>query len=87
MAAITPATVQRISVGSAIEVVATFTTVSDGDTWASGVAAIVDKHCDMNGNPGTQASAGFGSTFSGGTFTFYPGEDALPMRLTFKIKG
>ncbi len=86
MAAIVPTNVQRVSLGSATKVIATFSTVSDGDTWASGVAAILDKFCDMNGNPSTQASAGIASTFSAGTFTFYPGEDALPMRVSFTIE-
>lgn len=81
MAAITPTNVNRISVGSANLVVADFTTVSDGDTWASGIASIAGKWVDMNGNPTTQASAGFASTFSGGTFTFYPGENSLPFTL------
>jgi hypothetical protein len=81
MAAIVPTAVQRISLGSATMVVATFSTVSDGDTWASGIPAIATKWCDMNANPTTQASAGFASTFSGGTFTFYPGEDAFAFRL------
>lgn len=81
MAAITPSNVTRVSLGSANLVVASFTTVSDGDTWASGIGSIVSKWTDMNGNPGTQASAGFASTFSGGTFTFYPGENSLAFTL------
>ena len=81
MAAITPTNVQRINLGDANLVVATFSTCADGDTWASGIAAIATKWVDMNGNPGTQASAGFASTFSAGTFTFYPGEDSLAFRL------
>lgn len=81
MAAITPTSVTRVSLGSATMVVATFSTVSDGDTWASGISAITTKWTDMNANPSTQASAGFASTFSGGTFTFYPGEDSLAFRL------
>jgi len=81
MAAITPTKVARVNIGSSNLVVATFTTASDGDTWASGIAAITGKWVDMNGNPTTQASAGFASTFSSGTFTFYPGEDALPFTL------
>lgn len=81
MAAITPTNVTKVSLGSANLVVATFSTCADGDTWASGMASIVTKWVDMNGNPSTQASAGFASTFSGGTFTFYPGEDSLAFRL------
>lgn len=81
MAAITPTAVTRVSLGSGTLVVATFSTVSDGDTWASAIPAIVTKWIDENRNPATQASAGFASTFSGGTFTFYPGEDGLAFKL------
>jgi len=81
MAAITPTTVKRVNLGSADMVIATFTTVSDTDTWASGISAIAGKWIDMNGNPSTQTSAGFASTFSSGTFTFYPGENSLAFTL------
>jgi len=81
MAAITPSNVVRVNLGSANMVVATFTTVSDGDTWASGIASIVGKWVDCNSNPSTQASAGMASVFSAGTFTFYPGEDAIAFTL------
>lgn len=79
MAAIVPTNITRVSLGSSTLVVATFSTVSDGDTWASGIPAIVSKLIDVNGNPSTQTSAGIASTFSAGTFTFYPGENSLPM--------
>lgn len=81
MAAITPTNVTRVNMGSANLVVATFTTCADGDTWASGIAAIVTKWTDHNANPTTQASVGIASTFSGGTFTFYPAEDGAAFRL------
>lgn len=81
MAAITPTNVSRVSLGSGNLVVADFSTVSDGDTWASGIAVITGKWIDMNGNPSTQTSAGIASTFSGGTFTFYPAENSLPFTL------
>lgn len=86
MAAIVPTNTRKVNMGSDSLVIATFTTVSDGDTWASGVSAIVSKWVDMNGNPTTQASAGFASTFSAGTFTFYPGENALPFTLYFIVE-
>lgn len=76
MAAITPATVQRINMGSINLVRASFTTVSDGDTWASGISAIAGKWTDHNADPSTQASVGIASTFSSGTFTFYPAENS-----------
>lgn len=78
MAAITPTNVVRVSLGSSNMVVATFTTCADGDTWASGIPSIVGKWIDDNSNPSTQASVGVASTFSGGTFTFYPAEDGTP---------
>jgi len=77
MAAIVPSSVQNINMGSKNMLVARFTTCADGDTWASTIPAITTKWIDMNGNPTTQASAGFASTFSAGTFTFYPGENSL----------
>ena len=81
MAAITPSNVNRVNLGSANLVIADFTTMSDGDTWASGISAIMGKWVDHNDNPTTQASTGIASTFSGGTFTFYPGEDVTPATL------
>lgn len=81
MAAITPTTVNRVSLGSANMVIANFSTSSDGDTWASGISAVMGKWVDHNENPTTQASTGVASTFSGGTFTFYPGEDAAAITL------
>lgn len=81
MAAITPTNVNRVSLGSGNLVIADFTTVSDGDTWASGIAAISGKWTDHNDNPTTQASVGIASTFSAGTFTFYPAEDGAAFTL------
>lgn len=61
---------------------AVFSTVADGDTWASGLGTTVMTWVAQGtGNPATQASAGIAATFSSGTFTFYPGEDSLSMRL------
>jgi len=77
MAAITPSTVTRVNLGSANMVIAQFTTVSDTDTWASGIPAVAGQWTHGNGNPSTQASAGVDSTFSAGTVTFYPGENSL----------
>lgn len=81
MAAITPTSVQRVNMGSATLVIATFSTVADGDTWASGISAIASKWTDHNANPTTQTSVGIASTFSSGTFTFYPAEDGAAFRL------
>lgn len=81
MAAITPSNVNRVSLGSANLVIADFTTCSDGDTWASTIPAIAGKWIDDNSNPATQASVGVASTFSAGTFTFFPAEDGTPCTL------
>lgn len=81
MAAITPTNVTRVNLGSGNLVVASFTTVSDGDTWASGISAITGKWTDHNANPTTQASVGIASTFSAGTFTFYPAENSAAFTL------
>jgi len=81
MAAITPTSVQRVGLGNGTLVIATFSTVADGDTWASGIGAIATKWTDHNANPTTQTSVGIASTFSGGTFTFYPAEDGAAFRL------
>ena len=86
MAAITPATVNRVRLGSANLVIATFATVSDGDTWASVIASNVGKWTDHNEDPTTQASVGIASTFSGGPFTFYPAEDAAAFTLYAMIE-
>lgn len=79
MAAITPTTVIRENIGSLNLMIATFTTCSDADTWASGISGIVSFNPIVNGNPTTQASAGTAATLSGSTFTFYPGESSLGM--------
>lgn len=81
MAAITPSNVNRVNYGSKNVLIADFTTSSDGDTWASGISAIAGKWTDDNDNPTTQASVGVASTFSAGTFTFFPAEDAKPFTL------
>lgn len=81
MAAIIPTTISRVNLGSGNLVIARFTTAADGDTWASGIAAIEGKWTDHNANPATQASVGIASTFSAGTFTFYPAEDGAAFTL------
>lgn len=78
MAAQSAATTTRESSGSTTLVVYTFTSVADGDTFASGLGTnVVTFNYVVNGNPVTQASAGAGITNSSGNFTFYPGEDSL----------
>ena len=79
MAAITPSSTVRTNIGELNMLIATFTTCSDGDTWASAIPGIVSFNPIVNGNPVTQASAGTAATLSGSTFTFYPGENSLGM--------
>lgn len=82
MAAQTAASVIRESLGSVTLLVYTFTSVADGDTFASGLGTnVVSFQGQTNGNPVTQASAGNGVTNSSGNFTFYPGEDSLGLIL------
>ena len=77
MAAETPATVWRHSIGSLSLVIANFSggTADDADTWASGMTGIVAFWAQDTDNPTTQASVGVAVTQSAGTFTFYPAED------------
>lgn len=77
MAAITPTSVVKTNMGDTTLLIATFTTCSDGDTWASGIQGILSALNIVNGNPTTQASAGSAVTWSGSTFTFFPGENSL----------
>lgn len=76
MAALTPTTTLRESVGSLTALFFAFSSVNDGDTFASGLGAnVVAFNVFTNANPATQASAGVAATNSNGTFTIYPGED------------
>lgn len=83
MAALTAATTQRENLGSLTLIIYTFTSVSDADTYATGMGTnIFSFQIQTNGNPVTQASAGNGATVdSSGIFTFYPGENSLPLIL------
>lgn len=81
MAALTAATTRRESAGSLTLMRYTFTTASDGDTFASGLPNVWGFWCHGDNNPSTQASAGISATESSGTFTFRPGEDSLALTL------
>lgn len=89
MAAITPTSVIRNNTGSTNSVVAVFSTVSDGDTWTSGIVGATYWNPVGTGNPTTQASAGIAAGYDSttGIFTFYPGENSLSMRLKVEFKG
>lgn len=75
MAAKTPSTIKQHSAGSQTKIVATFTDIDDGDTWASSLSGVQDYIFSRTDNPTTQGSAGVAVAESSGTFTFYPAED------------
>lgn len=77
MAALTAATTTRESLGSVTLMIYTFTSVTDADTFASGLGTNIVSYWDQEtSNVSTQASAGGAITNSNGNFTFYPGEDS-----------
>lgn len=76
MAAQTAATTARESLGSLTLLKFTFTSVATGDTFPSGLGSNVFGFWGQTGSITTQASAGFVSSNSTGTFTFKPGEDS-----------
>jgi len=83
MAALTAATTNRESLGSATLMTFTFTSVVTGDTFASGLGTNVIGNnfwYQMNSIT-TQASAGVGATWSGSTVTFTLGEDNTAVNL------
>lgn len=65
MAAKTPTIYELGQSGGSREILCKFSDIDDGDTWASGLGAILGKVID-NETDGTVVSA----TFSAGTFTF-----------------
>ncbi len=74
----------RESLGSLTLIIYSFTSVADADTFDCGMGTNVLSFWGVtNGNPVTQASAGNALTYSAstgtGTFTFYPGENSLPL--------
>ena len=82
MAAITPTSVYRESIGSLTLTIAEFAGTADTtDTWASGIESIVAHLAGVNDTTTTQASQGVGATRSGSTFTLYPGEDNTAISL------
>lgn len=82
MAVQTAATTIRENLGSVTLLIFNFTSVADGDTFASGLGSnIVGFWAGTDGNPVTQASAGNGVTNSSGNFSFFPGENSLGLDL------
>ena len=78
MAALTASAVRNGSLGSFRLIVATFSTMDDGDTWASGLdrEPVFKFWFQEQSNPSTQGSVGVAATRSGGTFTFHPAENS-----------
>lgn len=75
MAAKTPSSIERISMGSVTLIVATFTDIDDTDTWATGLGTSA-KYAWANGTDDpTQAKEGIDCAMSSGTITFSTGED------------
>lgn len=87
MAAISAATTTQYSAGSQNKYVFTFSSVSDADTFASGLEGVQDFFYQVTADPTTNTSAGCNVTESSGTFTFYPGVDALTGTLTVYTGG
>lgn len=85
MAALTASSVKRHSSGDQTKIVATFSSIDDGDTWASGLTGVEDYYFQQTNDPSTQTSAGNSVAESSGTFTFYPGEDAAAGKLVVFI--
>lgn len=76
MAAVTASATKLASAGSQLKLTFTFTSIDDGDTFASGLGTrVVDYYFSQTDNPTTQASAGMSVANSSGTFTFYAGEN------------
>lgn len=79
MAALTATNTYRESVGSMTLLVYTFSSVSTGDTFASGLGSnALFYNAIITQLPTTQASAGYGVGYNSttGVFTLYPGENS-----------
>ena len=75
MAAITPSSVTRESMGSLTMLICPFAgTADDGDTYASGLPNVVGFWANGTDDP-TQGAEGIDVSNSSGTFTFNLGED------------
>ena len=82
MAAVTPDSIKRYSMGEFTVTVAELPTTTDTtNTWASGIKGIVFHLISVNDTTTTQASQGAGAKRSGSTFTVYPGEDNSALTL------
>lgn len=75
MAVQTAATTLRENVGSLTLIIYTFTSVTTGDTFNTGLGGNIVGFFGTNNSITTQASAGFVISNSSGTLTLKPGED------------
>ena len=71
----TAGTILRLNFGSVDVIKVPFTSISDTDTYVSGVGNIVGHVFMQTDNPTTQQAAGVAIAEAAGTFTFYPSED------------
>ena len=65
MAALTPSLEVKLSLGNRDGVLATFSSISNGDTWATGLGT-----CEAAFVTNGASGASLGVTYSGGTVTF-----------------
>ena len=82
MAAVTPTSVNKLSLGNVQGLIANFAnTTNSGDTWTSGINGILGIMATQADASGTQASEGCGVSFSGTTVTIRLAEDASAVTL------
>ena len=76
MAAVTPSSISRESLGSLTLIVAKFASTTDAtDSWASGIEGIFGYWANATDVPGTQTNCGVAVSESSKTFTFTIDED------------
>ena len=77
MAAVTPTSLTRDSLGSVTLVTGTFASgCATGDTWTTGMKGVLKAWANMTAAPGTQGSVGVGCSVSNNVITLRPGEDS-----------
>jgi hypothetical protein len=85
MAAKTPSTVQRESVGSVNLLVTSFADIDNGDTYDSGLNSVVGYWANGTDVP-TQTNEGIDVGESAGVFTFSTGEDNRAVTLYILVR-
>ena len=82
MAAVTPSTTARHSMGDLTLTIANFAnTTDDADTWASGIEGIVSVMANPAEDATLQSSTGAGASYSGSTVTLHLAEDNAAITL------